>query len=136
MELVIRMKSNKRVTSIYILDEVREYCETHNMNFSQWANKSFLEQYLSLGSKVRELAETLKHAEDLKHQIKRIKEEAAGLVAKLTPDQKDFMRGIPSLLKDGKDLMAIKSRFNEQFKTRYSQDEFLLMMEFIINDYW
>ena len=132
---MITMPGNKRVTSIYIKDEIKEFCETHNINFSEWANETFTAQYLTLGSKIREFNEAVKRTEELKQQIHMLKEQSRAMADKLTADQKSFILDIPRLLKEGKDPGALRFRFNERFKTKYTQDEFLALLEFFINDY-
>lgn len=127
--------AGKKVTSIYMKDEVRIFCDKHNINFSEWANDTFTEQFLSLGSKVRQLENITKQAQELQEQIKTIRDKQATLLKTLSSDQKIFLKSVPLWIEDGKDICAVRTRFNKQFAVKYNQDEFLTMIEAVNNDY-
>lgn len=126
----MELKIHKTVS---IDKDIVEDIRIRHLNFSEWVEHTYREQFLSEKSKIDEIEEHKKNIEKLEKEIKQIKERKIQYEKELTEIEKRYIKDIPRLLKEGKDLKALHIRFNITFKRDYALDKFKQLMRDINN---
>lgn len=121
---------NKRITTIYVDNEVWEHLEFNEQvtSLSEWVNDHYKEMFMRVESETEKLAYYLNEAERCKENIKLLKE---GKVPDLL--NKEELNWIS---KDGKqrlergfDEKGVLRFFNDRFKRTLTMRQFKIIME-------
>jgi len=116
-------------TTIYLDKDIKDFCKSHKLNLSDWVNNKIRNEFLGLDSKTKELEQIKRREEELKEEIKLIKERTSNLCTDLTQTEKRFLYNVPERLKRGFDLKAIHNLFNHDFNRNYTYDEFVALYQ-------
>lgn len=108
----------------------------HNWSAQDYWHDKFTEDYLEISGLQKKLEQTNKEKEaleqrqkELLEQIKQIKDLDAQLESNLTRDMKYFLKRVPKLLEEGKDVVAIYNRFVSEFNATVKIKDFSRLVE-------
>lgn len=84
----------KIITSVSLESEVKTHIDNNPeiISFSHWAQNRYIDEFMKLDSKTKELGITVKKLERLKTQIKKIKEETKSLKSRLSKEALLWLR--------------------------------------------
>ena len=125
----MKNQEKKSITTIYILDIVKEFCKKNKLNLSEEINSLFVEKYLSIKSKVDKL-ELIKEEERLITEIKQIKERHEVISKNLTTEEKRYISQVNERIRKGFELKSIHSWFNKEFNRAIDLTEFKELVHF------
>ena len=117
-------KGKKSITTIYLDNDIVRFCRDNHINLSEWVNREFIKQFMSLDTKVKELDETCKKVESLKEEINTIRARAEQLSRNFTTREIQFLRSVTLMLKEGRNINALWKRFILDFNRKIQLIEF------------
>jgi len=127
----VRKENTKKRTTIYLYDDIIQYVKKNKINLSEWLNKEFREQYLSINSKRKELESCLHKISILKKEISIIKQRKESLFMNITEAEKREIATIMPRLRKGFSFDAIRKGFNQNHNRSFSVDE----LRYLVNLY-
>ena len=111
--------------------DIQQRNKHHGFNFSDWVEKQYEKEFLSVEKKQKEKEEYKKIILSLDKEILAIKEREEMFSASLSRTEKRFLLSVPRLLENGMELGAILKRFNVEFNKHYTQKEVRNIIRFL-----
>jgi len=113
-----------------ISQDIQKRKEECSFNFSDWVEKIYRDSFMSIDDKKREIAESEKRIILLKDEIDQIEIRKETFGSSLTRDELRFIKQIPKLLFEGKELEPLCTRFNITFKRKFTKQELKSYVKF------
>ena len=108
--------------------DLKKRTRQDNFCFSAWINRTYRHKFMSINGREEEIKEYIKKIEQLKHEILEHKDIIDTFRYNLTRDEIRFIRTIPSLIRDGRRLPFILTRFNTSFDNDFVLSELKELM--------
>jgi hypothetical protein len=106
-----------------VADSIRAKKEECGFNFSEWVEKTYKEQFLNIDILNDKKQEYINLIQNIDKNIEEIKQRKAVYDSELSTPEKRYLLGIPRLVKEGKNIVAITKRFNVSFNRKWSVDK-------------
>lgn len=118
------VKSDKKITTMYINKDIWSFCKKNKMNLSDWVNTEFTHQYLGLEAKKEEIKKIDIRKEVLSGEIGEMEKTLKTVSISLTDKEIRFIATVKPLVSKGCDHLAIHKRFNQENKREFTFPEF------------
>jgi hypothetical protein len=103
-------------------------------NFSLWVQNAYINEFMSLDSKKKELEELEEKRKILKDDINRLEKIGESMQKELNRDERRFLHKIKYMLDEGSTIDGLCDIFNQRFQRNLSLDEFKYRWKVIINE--
>ena len=129
------MKTPKTISlNDEVLKDIRIRSTQYGFNFSEWAENRYKDEFMNEDKKKEEIAEYKNKIIILENEIKQSATLKESYKKVLSRSEIRFIKAIPLLLFEGKELGALCKRFNLMFKKNIDLPDFQKMVEFFKND--
>ena len=115
---------NKKITTVYIDEEIKKFCKSNKLNLSDWINLRFNEEFLTTQTKLRRVIKLRSDANLIEKEVKVLKKNVRNIIKTFSSEQLGFVCEVNKLVDGGFDLQAIRRRFNSGFGSSFSLSEF------------
>lgn len=119
-----KIVQKQQITTVYVNKEIKTFCKQNKINLSKWINQTFIKQYLSIESKINLINLKYKEIEEIKVEVKQIKQNCLEALKTLTIREKQYIQTVPKRLTKGANMNSIKDCFNNTFKRNLSLEQF------------
>lgn len=121
---------DRRTTSITVRNDILKFVSENKMSLSEFVNVEFVNRYLGLNAKVKRFEECSAEREQLRSEIKAIKERVKEQVFRLTAHELRFIATVTPRRRKGYNITAMKNSFNYEFNRKFSLDDFCSVVDF------
>jgi hypothetical protein len=129
IKVLVGRTMDKKITTIYVNKDIKEFCKDNKINLSDWINTEFTDKFLSAGFKVKLIEEKSREIEKLKEEVKQIRERRDELKTTLSERE---IKGICSCVarrSKGFNLNSMCNFFNDEYKRTFTIDEFVGLLD-------
>ena len=118
-------KTHKTITlDEDVASDIQANVARHRLNFSEWVNNMYRDQFMSKQSKEQKIKEHEAAITTLKAEIQESEQRKETYRQLFSRDEERFLRQVPSLIREGKQWPNLCTRFNLDFKSDLNLSEF------------
>lgn len=128
------MKTQKLISiDDNILESIQERKLNCGFNFSEWVENRYINEFLNIERLEQDYIKYNTKLTDIKNTIKELKKLPNTNVQDFTDEEQTYIKRIPILLKEGKNINAVTKRFNFDFKKKLTVQQLKNMIDKLIN---